>query len=433
VDGAARRGPGPRWLWALVVLALAVRLWAVAATPDYLPRTDAVDFDRHAVTLVETGDYPSSGIAPGGGPSAFRPPLFPLALAGVYALAGTGDAEARWEAGRVFQALLGAVAVGLIGLIALRVWGRTVGLVAAALGAVYPPLVVAGTSLMSEPLFVALVLAAVLAALVARDSPRPLPWAALAGALAAGFSLTRSNGAILVLALAALAWAGRPRLDRRALAAPAVLLGAFALGIAPWTARNVVVLDAFVPISTQTGYALAGTYNEVARNTPGHPASWRLPQESPVMRRVLADRTLREPALSRELRAASLDYVRDHPAYPLAVAFWNGARLLGLQGTEVEREAAYYVGYDEDLAEAAVHAFWAAALLALAGALTAAARRPPAAFWAVPALIVAVPLLVSGLGRYRTPADPFVLMLAALGLVALARRLRRNASPTAVL
>ena len=38
--------------------------------------------------------------------------------------------------------------------------------------------------------------------------------------------------------------------------------------VAPWTIRNAYELHAFVPTTTQLGWALAGTYNDQARDRP---------------------------------------------------------------------------------------------------------------------------------------------------------------------
>ena len=44
-----------------------------------------------------------------------------------------------------------------------------------------------------------------------------------------------------------------------------MLCVAAALTVAPWTIRNYDTFHAFVPVSTQFGSALAGTYNSEAK------------------------------------------------------------------------------------------------------------------------------------------------------------------------
>jgi 4-amino-4-deoxy-L-arabinose transferase-like glycosyltransferase len=410
----------------VVALALVGRLALVATLSDYRPATDSVDFDRHAVSIARFGSYPSSVVAPGGGPTAFRPPGYPLALAAVYRVVGTGDAKARWRAGLVLQALLGTLVVALLALVATRLWGPRAGVASGALAAAYPPFLLMGSSLMSEPLFLVFELAALLAALAHRRRGQGVGWAVAAGVLGAAAALTRSNGAVLLLPLALLVWTGRPRLSRTGLTAPAALVAAAVLTLVPWTVRNAVVLDAFVPISTQTGTALAGIYNPTSPHVPRYPAVWQPPETVPALRPILADRRLEEPALSRRLRRFATTYVRDHPGYVAEVGYWNLRRTLGLQGPGYERIVARFVGFDTDLATAGVYAFWLAAAAVLAGAFTLAARRAPPALWLAPLLLVLSSVFINGQARYRIPADPFLLMLAALAALAVADRVRRS-------
>src|SRR4029077_6190569 len=122
-----------RPLLLLAVLALVVRLAVVVGTPHFRPATDASDYDRIAVSLADHGQFPASVLDPFGGPTAFRPPLFPLALAAVYKLVGTSSPTARVAAGRVLEAVLGAVVVLLVYLIASLIWGGGIALLAAAI------------------------------------------------------------------------------------------------------------------------------------------------------------------------------------------------------------------------------------------------------------------------------------------------------------
>jgi hypothetical protein len=62
---------------------------------------------------VQRGAFPQSVITPGGGPTALRPPLFPIALAGVYDVVGAGSESSRLRTARLFEALLGTIAVML--------------------------------------------------------------------------------------------------------------------------------------------------------------------------------------------------------------------------------------------------------------------------------------------------------------------------------
>ncbi len=427
VSNPASRRAGSRitfsqGLVAVVVLALVVRLGVIAATPQFVPATDAADYDRHAVSIAVHGSFPSTELAPAGGPTAFRPPLFPVVLAGVYKVVGVTSESLRWEAGRAAEAILGALAVALICVIALRLWGSAIALLSGAIAAVFPSLLLVGSSLMSEPLYICLVLGAVLAALVHRESAHRWRWAVVTGVLIGLAGLTRSNGLGLALPICVLVWTERPRWSWRALRTPLVVVTAAAVTLVPWTVRNAGTLHAFVPISTQSGYALAGTYNDYVRRAPKYPGLW-VPPVGPILA-LSAGRRLNEAQLSGRLRQQSLDYIRARPGYLLQVTLVNTEALLNLRGSGLERYLAPFESYPRGLAELSVYGWWLLGALALAGAATRAARRPPAAFWACPVIPGLASIFFLGATRYRAPADPFVIMLAAVGLVAAWRRIQ---------
>jgi hypothetical protein len=200
------------------------------------------------------------------------------------------------------------------------------------------------------------------------------------------------------------------------------------LTVSPWTIRNARNLHAFVPVTTQLGSALAGTYNDEARTDPENPASWRslrrVPSYADIFSRV---RQTNEAVLEKRLRHRAERYALDHPAYVAEVAFWTTRRGLDLGGLDWARHTASTVSIDARWAIRGVVCFWLFALLAIAGAITPAARRTPWFVWAFPALMyLSVVFLVMETPRYRTPIDPFIVMLAALALVAAGRRLQRR-------
>ena len=401
---------------AIILVALGVRLAPLLGGSGYLPLTDAADFDRHAVSIVTSGQYPDSAIAPGS-PTAFRPPGLPLLLAAVYEVSGTSTPR-RWKAARLAMVGLGLATVLLVGLVGGQLWGRKLAMVAAGIAAVYLPFIAIGSSILSESLFIPLELAALAAVIEQRRRPG-WRWAALAGLLTGMAALTRSNGLVLALALAALLWSRRPRLLPSALLAPSALLFVTALTIAPWTVRNLTVVHKLVPISTQGGFALAGVYNSTARSDPVYPAGWRLPQADPATARFFVP-GVTEVALDQALTSASRGFIAAHPTYVGEVAFWNALRAFDLLGPGPEATTAEFLSIDPRLVEYSVYAFWLLASLALMGASTRLVREAPLLLWSIPLAFVSSIVLISGLMRYRLPADPFFILLAALGLVAIA-------------
>ena len=415
-----------RWRYAflaVIALAIAVRLLYLLATPDQVLVHDARDYDRHAQSIA-SGQGFSYAVVPGR-PTAFRPPAYPVFLAGVYRLAGVEDApvEERTRAARIAGIGVGAAIVALVGLLALQLFGsRAIALIAAAGAALYLPLVLVGGAVMSEPLFTTLMLGSLTVVL----SPmRPGRRAALAGLLAGLMILTRANALILLLPLALLARARKgpgPFLARWQ--HPAVLVVVALLTVAPWTIRNAVVFDTFIPVSTQLGSALAGTYNETSRLDEEQPWSWRSRKYVPQYAAIYRDVSNKpEPVVERELRRAVKDYIADHPTYPLAVAYWSTRRMLDTTGRRWWRHTASTISVPRGWADAGVYCFWLFAALALAGAFTQTVRRAPKPVLAVPVLLyLSVVFLVVETPRYRSGIDPFIVLLAAAALWRIASR-----------
>jgi 4-amino-4-deoxy-L-arabinose transferase-like glycosyltransferase len=263
-------------------------------------------------------------------------------------------------------------------------------------------------------------LAALCAAIEHRRSTHRYRYALLAGMFAGLAILTRANGAVLLLPLVLAVWTPR---TKKTLGPPLAMVAIAILTVMPWTIRNAVEMHAFVPVSTQLGSALAGTYNDQARHDEDNPWSWRSIRHIPEYRSEWRSiRDVPEVDLEKRLRRKSRDYIADHPFSVAEVGFWNTYRLLDLPGLGRARATAATVGIDREWADRTVWCFWAFALLAIAGALTARARKAPFLVWLTPLLLVAsVVFLTTETPRYRTAVEPFVVLLATLAVVSAAR------------
>jgi hypothetical protein len=115
---------------------------------------------------------------------------------------------------------------------------------------------------MSEPLAATLLSGGVLAVLWAWDEGASWGRWLLAGALFGVLALVRPEYLAIAVLVAIAVFAREAAADwRRSLLRAAIFLGALALVVVPWTIRNAVALDRFVPISTGGGQVLfAGTY-----------------------------------------------------------------------------------------------------------------------------------------------------------------------------
>ena len=415
----------------MLAVALILRAGLVAATFDTPTSLDPADFSRTGLSIAQGHGYPDSNRAPAGGPSAFRPPAYPLFLGAVYAVAGQ---EAPPAARMVQALLLGTLSVGLIGIIATRIWGRRIGMLALGIAAVAPPLVVLSTALISEALFVPLVLGAVACVLEARRSARPLRWTIAAGVLLGVAELTRTNALVLLIPLAIALWQIGPRRGWHALLRPAVLALAAALVIAPWTLRNLLVLHAFVPVSTEVGYTLAGTYNLASRADQHWPAVWKEAEHgaSSEYGQILFSASVErwsERRLDDRLLSAAIADIRRDPSYVLKVAAFNAVRMFHLGELDFGVANLRDTGIPRVPAVFEIAGFYALGLLALGGVAARRVRQAPLWLWLVP-LLLASTVLVTGFIRFRAGIDPFLVMLAAVGLAGLGARVgaRRDAA-----
>jgi 4-amino-4-deoxy-L-arabinose transferase-like glycosyltransferase len=416
---------------AVVVLALVVRIGVIAADAGYIPQQDAWDYDRHARSIASGDGYPDSYYAADGGPSALRAPGYPYFLGAIYAV--TDDSI---TAGRLANALLGTLAVLLLYLIVKRIWGQRVGVLATLGMAIFPPLVLLSRDLLSESLFIALELGTVLCLLEFRRS-RAWAWAALSGLLCGLAVLTRNPGPALAIPVIVGLWVVRPRRSWRAAAAPALAMICLVLTVMPWTIRNEVEFGRLVPVTTGTGFAMAGTYNELSLHDRDYPGSWRTPRIVPEYASLFTTHGIDEAELDATLRNDATSFALQHPLYVAEVTGWNllrmfevtGGSVVGIHGEEVNVRG---IGSAAPLSERvglgiaiplAILGIYGIVRLRRRGVSVRRMPRGPLFLWLVPILLILVSIPINGLPRQRTPIDPFILILTAIGVAWLLDRL----------
>jgi 4-amino-4-deoxy-L-arabinose transferase-like glycosyltransferase len=419
------------WIVGLVLLAaVGFRVGVVLAIKGgYHPETDALQFDQLATRLARGYGFGPAPQAPMIGPTALRAPLYPLLLAGTYALFGIHS----YTSGLVVNAVLGVVVVALVGVVGTQLCGRRIGGTAMGLAAVFPPMVLTGSSLQLEPLLTALCLGSLAATLQHRRAPRGLLWPIVAGACLGLGVLAREQAFFFLPVIAWLLWTAsgsrppwRDRATRTALVAPICAV----LVVLPWTIRNAVELHAFVPVTTSAGFGLAGTYNDTAE---AQRSRWIPPYNDPRAEEVILGlHNPTEVRMDAALRHLSLEIVRETPSYPVATGFWNTIRGFDLDGGAYTRLIAPFVPYPSWLLNPSIWAGWLLLGLAILGVTTAAIRTAPRSVWLIPIALtafmaVALPFSI----RYRALLEPFTIVLAAGAVVALADAARRTTPASA--
>jgi 4-amino-4-deoxy-L-arabinose transferase-like glycosyltransferase len=422
----------------LLGLALVVRIVAIEHY-RYVPINDARSYLKSAGAIAKYGTYHDGNHAAGGarGPSAYFPPAYSYLLSIVDKITG-GPAlgHTTVHLARILQALLGTATVALIGLIALDLFGAGTALLALAIAAIYPVFIELSSVLVAENLLTVLELAAVCTALRVRRTATPWRWIVATGILVGLAALTHTNAALIAIPLAlGVHGAALPRrfatLPARAakLAAPATMLVVALLTVTPWLVRDALVFHRFVPISTEAGITLAGTYNPTsAASDP--PYRWLYYGGVPSLRSLQRDaHRMTELTLDQKLEHRALAYIGHHPLAPVSVAFHNTLRLLELEGSRGWQLSSSSIGIDLSLAHVGVMSFWLLLVVALAGLAMSPGRRAlartPGWLWGVPLLMWLTVVLVNAeTPRFREPLDPFLILLAAVALASLFRWLR---------
>jgi 4-amino-4-deoxy-L-arabinose transferase-like glycosyltransferase len=355
-------------------------------------------------------------------PTAEHPPLH-IALLALQDLAGINGYESQ----KILFCFVGAVTVVLIALLARHVAGERAGLLAGALAAIYPNLVMADGSLMSETLYLAFLVLALITSWrlldAAGDTSRPRLIAAV-GALAALAALTRAEAVALVpLLVLPCAWRAGDGMRRRATLALVGCL-AFAAVLAPWTIRNLRTFEEPVLISNN-GSAVAVGANCERTYYGDLIGSWAY---SCFTGPVHGD----ESQVSVIYRERGLRYARDHLGrLPLVVAARAGRALevyrpgqnIFLQSNE---------GRGARTARVGVGMFWLLIPLAIAGVVLLRRRGRPIWILVAPiAMATFTCLAVYGSTRLRVAAEPSLVVLAAVTLDELMRRRPGRPDPIA--
>jgi len=247
-EAAAGRDYGRLALVAALVLGAAIRLAILWQTPGLGQQiVDEQQYSEIARNLV-------AGHGFGWGPGALtsiRPPLYPGLLAAVWSAAGSENLQAV----RVVQILLALGTAGLVYAIGTRVFGRAVGRVAAAISWLYPSLIFFNFLILTETLFIFLLMAFLLAAIALVQTPRG--WIAVACGLSLGLAaLPRSVlWPLPILLCPMLALLIRAPLATR-LALPGLVLVGYTLVVAPWAIRNTRLQHVVTIVDTMGGMNL---------------------------------------------------------------------------------------------------------------------------------------------------------------------------------
>ena len=399
-----------RWFPHAVCLAVALALrigWVLWVDRDGFVLNDAMMYNANAVAINEgLGFRP-----PQGGPSAQWPPAYSTILAGIYWLFGIDPLY-----GEIFNAVVGAITVVLLMLLIDRVVDRRTAIVGGAMLAVLPGPIPWTDVLVTETLYTAMFVSCFLVLSYARPSWR---WVVAIGAVIGLGALVRGEALTWGLLPIVLFWRELPRVEL------AKRVGAIALVVAvclaPWTIRNAIVMDAFVPVATNASATLWSGHHAGATGGQTYPPESyyeQFDQEPP----------LRELQSGKALRNDAIEYMFTHPLHEL--------RLIPLKLIHLNRGDSYALDWVNDAPDVAPIApinaerigvvadvgYYGLLTLFLLGAIVLGRR-----FWGdrmgrvmTASFLTALFLygfLYYGNYRYRLPYEPLMVLVAATFLV----------------
>ena len=311
---------------------------------------------------------------------------------------------------RMVTVACGIATVAVIGLIGRRVGGNRVGLIAAAVAAVYPNLWINDGLVMSESVSCLMVALALWALLTWAHRPRlrTAAWVGLAIGLGA---LARSELVLFIPAAAVVMWVIARRAGSRPTAHLVIATGVAIAVMLPWMVFNAIRFEAPVFLTTNEGPAWLGAncYDTYYGPEPG---GWSLlcliDPPGTIRHEDTSQRSARQ-------RREAVSYVRHHLRRVPIVEVQRVTRSLDLfalqpllfqdVGEERERVAAW----------AGIVAFWLLAPLAIVGA-TMTRRRDRAVLLIPVAIALTATVMIYGGHRIRSTAEPAVVVFAAIAI-----------------
>lgn len=236
--------------------------------------TDAGEYDNYAWNLAQGLGYSGFSpdvVGPDGLPlshlTTYRSPGTSFAWAGLYRVFGH-----RYSVVRATECLMDVLTILLLYWIGYKCYGRTVGLLTAAVYAIWPTALIYTSQLASEGQYTFLFCCFILLSLEFAERRR-WSWAIAAGFVLGLALLTRGNAIFMVVLMVPWGiWQFRkmPRAMVRSMAIPAVAL----LTLVPWTIRNYRVFHAFLPFQSGGGDVLLGSNNRIIANDPSYYGYW---------------------------------------------------------------------------------------------------------------------------------------------------------------
>lgn len=285
--------------------------WAVVATRRPVGVHDPVYYLTYAERIAQGYGYTT----PSGAATAYYPVGYPALLAIPIWIAQRLPGGHVLAAAVALNVVAGTATIAMVGALARRAVGPAAAVAAAAVVAFLPNLVFHTAVVLTETVFVAVLVAAVL---VVCWAPWPASWSgrrvAAAGALVAVAALVRPVALVLVPVLV-VAWVASVRPRRAAVVRSAVFVAVVLVVLAPWLARTWSVAGR-LSLATSTGDNLC------IGNNPSADGAFQLPDScfgDITPEGFITGTDERDPKLTDK----ALDWARSNLAAEPALVLWR--------------------------------------------------------------------------------------------------------------
>jgi 4-amino-4-deoxy-L-arabinose transferase-like glycosyltransferase len=418
-----------RWLLVIVLAAAALRLaWVLYAARDPRGFHDPTLYEIFAARIADGHGYTAAN----GEATTYYPVGYVGALGAVVWLVRLIPVSVNvpLTAG-VLNLVLGVGSVALIFEVGRRLFDNRVGLIAAGVVALWPNLIFHTAVILTETLFVFLVMAAVLLLVALPASAPRVGWRRLAAfgvvlglsAMVRPISLAFLPVLALVLAVVRFSWGNVLR---------SVVIAAVAAGLVltPWTLRNIRATSSFVVISTNLGDNLCMSRHSGATGAFQSDAACRVRAKG-------ATTAEREVEVNDTNVRRATRFVREHPVSEAKLVFLRAYHTVendhdGLAASESYGSGRFIPSVLRRVLETLADAYFfvAVALSVLAVPAFIGRRRPWRLFFLLAALSLAVqPVIFFGDPRFHVPVLPFMAVLAAVTLCRARDRARPRSRP----
>ena len=372
---------------------------------------------------LATGHGFSSPFRVDTGPTAWMTPLFPLLLAAIFRIFGVYTFHA-WAAMVLLNISCCTLACIPIYFAARRIGGIALAAAAAWLWAIFPNAILMPVESMWDACISALLVATILWATLALDraeSKRPRNWCVYGLLWGVALMFNATLAALFPFLAGWLAYRAQQQ-NRAWLKNAAAAVAIIILCCVPWTVRNYRVFHQFVPLRSVLGLQLwLGNNDQTQDIFRGdlHPI-----YNTPEREKYIAQG---EIAYMQQKKQEAIEYMLSHPTREAhlilyrAISIWSG-------GTPYPLED--FIG-TPSLRFRTVLAFNLVATLGtLCGIIILFRERSPFAvpLAAFPVIYPWAYYLTLALPRYRLPIDPIVMLLLALSMERVARKLRKAKS-----